>query len=50
MTDTLWIAAGIAVLVALVYVIWVAGHARKSGALDKQIDYGKLKKISDDED
>jgi hypothetical protein len=50
MSETMWIAAGIAGLVALVYVIWVAGNAQKSRALDQRIDYGKLKKIKDEDD
>ena len=49
MTTTMWVAAGIAVLLLAVYGLWVAGHFRKSRDLDKQIDLSKMREWKDDE-
>lgn len=48
MTTTMWVAAGFAVLLLAIYVLWVAGNLRKSRELDKKIDLAKMREWKDD--
>lgn len=47
MNTTLWLVGG-AVLVLAVYLLVMRVFFRRSKALDKQIDFDKIKKIEDD--
>ena len=50
MTQTLWIFAAIAVVLVAGYFIVMRVFFKESEALDKKIDYGKMKKWEDEED
>jgi len=50
MTSTLWIALGAAAILVVGYLLIMRVFYRQSRELDKQIDYGKIKKWKDDED
>jgi low affinity Fe/Cu permease len=50
MNNVMLIALGVGVIVVVGYVIVVRVFFKDSEALDKKIDYSKMKKVEDDED
>jgi hypothetical protein len=50
MTNALWIALAIALLFGLGYVLAVRNLYRKSGELDKAVDYRKMRRLQDADD
>jgi low affinity Fe/Cu permease len=50
MNNVMLIALGVGVIVVVGYIIVVRVFFKDSQALDKKIDYSKMKKVEDDED
>lgn len=50
MNNVILIALGVGVIVVVGYVLVVRVFFKDSAALDKKIDYSKMKEVKDDED